>query len=299
MSLVIIGSVAFDTIETPFGRRARILGGSGTYCSLAAGYFTRPSIVGVVGRDFPKKAIAFLKARRVDLRGLKVRSGKTFHWEGRYEKDPNIRKTVRTELNVFKDFRPEVPAAYAKADIVYLANIDPDGHEFILRQFQSPKVVAMDTIRFWIETKREALIRELGRVNVLFANDEEARLLSGELNLVAAGRALVRYGPSLVVLKKGEHGALVFGRDFVFGVLAHPCALVIDPTGAGDSFAGGFLGYLDRAESFARREVRRAAVYGSVLASFAIEDFGIDRFRTLDRAAIEGRFRDFKKLISF
>jgi sugar/nucleoside kinase (ribokinase family) len=299
MSLVIVGSVAFDTIETPFGRRARILGGSGTYCSLAAGYFTRPRVVGVVGRDFPKKAIAFLKARGVDLRGLKVRSGKTFHWEGRYEKDPNIRKTVRTELNVFKDFRPEVPAAYAKADIVYLANIDPDGHEFILRQFRAPKVVAMDTIRFWIETKREALIRELGRVNVLFANDEEARLLSGELNLVAAGRALVGYGPSLVLLKKGEHGALVFGRDFVFGVLAHPCAHVIDPTGAGDSFAGGFLGYLDRAGSFARREVRRAAVYGSVLASFAIEDFGIDRFRTLDRAAIEGRFRDFKKLISF
>jgi sugar/nucleoside kinase (ribokinase family) len=299
MSLVIVGSVAFDTIETPFGRRARILGGSGTYCSLAAGYFTRPRVVGVVGRDFPKKAIAFLKARGVDLRGLKVKSGKTFHWEGRYEKDPNIRKTVRTELNVFKDFRPEVPAAYAKADIVYLANIDPDGHEFILRQFRAPRVVAMDTIRFWIETKREALIRELGRVNVLFANDEEARLLSGELNLVAAGRALVGYGPSLVLLKKGEHGALVFGRDFVFGVLAHPCAHVIDPTGAGDSFAGGFLGYLDRAGSFARREVRRAAVYGSVLASFAIEDFGIDRFRTLDRAAIEGRFRDFKKLISF
>lgn len=299
MSLVIVGSVAFDTIETPFGRRARIVGGSGTYCSLAAGYFTRPRVVGVVGRDFPKKAIAFLKARGVDLRGLKVRPGKTFHWEGRYEKDPNIRRTVRTELNVFKDFRPAVPAAYAKADIVYLANIDPDGHEFILRQFRAPKVVAMDTIRFWIETKRDALLRELGRVNVLFVNDEEARLLSGELNLVAAGRALVGYGPSLVVLKKGEHGALVFGRDFIFGVLAHPCAHVIDPTGAGDSFAGGFLGYLDRAGSFARREVRRAAVYGSVLASFAIEDFGIDRFRTLDRAAVEGRFRDFKRLISF
>lgn len=299
MSLVIVGSVAFDTIETPFGRRARIVGGSGTYCSLAAGYFTHPRVVGVVGRDFPKEAIAFLKARGVDLRGLKVRPGKTFHWEGRYEKDPNIRKTIRTELNVFRDFRPAVPAAYAKADIVYLANIDPDGHEFILRQFRAPKVVAMDTIRFWIETKRDALLRELGRVNVLFANDEEARLLSGELNLVAAGRALVGYGPSVVVLKKGEHGALVFGRDFIFGVLAHPFAHVIDPTGAGDSFAGGFLGYLDRAGSFARREVRLAAVYGSVLASFAIEDFGIDRFRTLDRAAVEGRFRDFKRLISF
>jgi len=299
MSLVIVGSVAFDTIETPFGRRERIVGGSGTYCSLAASYFTRPRVVGVVGRDFPKKAIAFLKTRGIDLRGLKVTAGKTFHWEGRYEKDPNIRTTVRTDLNVFEDFRPKVPAAYAQSGIVYLANIDPDGHDFILRQFRKPGVVAMDTIRFWIETKRDALIRELRRIDIFFANDEEARLLSGELNLVAAGQALVRYGPSLVVLKKGEHGALVFGRGFVFGVLAHPCAHVIDPTGAGDSFAGGFLGFLDRAGSLDRREVRRAAVYGSVLASFAIEDFGIDRFRTLDRAAIEGRFRDFKRLISF
>jgi sugar/nucleoside kinase (ribokinase family) len=299
MSVVIIGSVAFDTIQTPFSRRERIVGGSGTYGSLAASYFTRPYVVGVVGRDFPKKAIAFLKSRHVDLRGLKVRSGKTFHWEGRYEKDPNLRTTVRTELNVFKDFRPEVPVAYAGADIVYLANIDPDGHDFILGQFRKPRIVAMDTIRFWIETKREALRRELGRVDVLFANDEEARLLSGEQNLIAAGQALLACGPSLVVLKKGEHGALVFGEKFIFGVLAHPCPHVIDPTGAGDSFAGGFLGYLDQVGSFAPREIRRAAVYGSVLASFVIEDFGLDRFRTLDRAAIEARFRDFRRLISF
>jgi sugar/nucleoside kinase (ribokinase family) len=299
MSLVIVGSVAFDTIETPFGRRERIVGGSGTYCSLAASYFTRPRVVGVVGRDFPRRAIAFLKSRHVDLRGLKVRPGKTFHWEGRYEKDPNLRTTVRTELNVFKDFRPEVPAAYAGADIVYLANIDPDGHEFILRQFRKPRLLAMDTIRFWIETKREALLRELGRIDLLFANDEEARLLSGEQNLIAAGQALVGYGPRLVILKKGEHGALVFGKRFLSGVLAHPCPHVIDPTGAGDAFAGGFLGYLDRAGSLVRRNIRRAAVYGSVLASFAIEDFGIDRFRTLDCAAVEGRFREFRRLMSF
>ncbi len=299
MSLVIVGSVAFDTIETPFGRRERIVGGSGTYCSLAASYFTKPRVVGVVGRDFPRTAMVFLKSRGVDLRGLRVRAGKTFHWEGRYEKDPNQRTTVRTELNVFGDFRPTVPAAYAGADIVYLANIDPDAHPAILGQFRKPKLVAMDTIRFWIETKRPAILRELARVDILFANDEEARLLSGELNLVAAGQALAGFGPRLVVLKKGEHGALVFGRDLLFGVLAHPCAHVIDPTGAGDSFAGGFLGYLDRAGRFATPEVRRAAVYGSVLASFAIEDFGIDRFRTLDRAAVEGRFREFKRLMSF
>jgi sugar/nucleoside kinase (ribokinase family) len=299
MSLVIVGSVAFDSIETPFGRRERIVGGSGTYWSLAASYFTRPRIVGVVGRDFPRKAIALLKSRNVDLLGLRTRAGKTFHWEGRYAEDPNLRTTIRTDLNVFKDFRPEVPGAYERAGIVYLANIDPDGHDFILRQFRKPKVVAMDTIRFWIETKREALIRELGRVDVYFANDEEARLLSGELNLIAAGKTLLGFGPSLVVLKKGEHGALVFAREFIFGVMAHPSARVIDPTGAGDSFAGGFLGYLDKAGSFARREVRRAAVYGSVLASFAIEDFGIGRFLTLERSEIEARFRDFKKLVSF
>ncbi len=299
MSLVIVGSVAFDTIQTPFGRRERIIGGSGTYCSLAASFFTRPRVVAVVGWDFPRKAIAFLKSRHIDLRGLAVKAGKTFHWEGRYADDPNVRTTVRTELNVFKDFRPAVPAAYAGAGIVFLANIDPDGHEFILKQFRRPRLVAMDTIRFWIETKRAALVRELGRVDIYFANDEEAKLLTGETNLVRAGRALVAMGPSVVVLKKGEHGALVFGKDFLFGVLAHPDEHVIDPTGAGDSFAGGFLGYLDRQGKRTPREFRKAAVYGSVLASFAIEDFGIERFRTLDADAIEGRFREFKKLVSF
>ncbi len=299
MSLVIVGSVAFDTVETSFGRREKIVGGSGTYCSLAASYFTRPKVVGVIGRDFPKKTLALLRSRRVDLLGLRIRPGKTFHWEGRYGEDPNVRTTVRTELNVFRDFRPEIPAAYAKADIVYLANIDPDVHGFILRQFGTPKAVAMDTIRYWIETKRDALVRELGRVDIFFANDEEARLLSGDSNLIAAGKTLLGFGPALVVLKKGEHGAIIFGREFIFGVLAHPHARVVDPTGAGDAFAGGFLGYLDKAGSFARREVRRAAVYGSVLASYAIEDFGIGRFLTLDRAAIECRFREFRKLVSF
>jgi sugar/nucleoside kinase (ribokinase family) len=299
MSLVIVGSVAFDTIETSFGRRERVVGGSGTYCSLAASYFTRPRIVGVVGRDFPKKALALLQSRHVDLLGLRIKPGKTFHWEGRYGEDPNVRTTVRTELNVFKDFRPEIPGPYGKADIVYLANIDPDGHDFILRQFRKPRTIAMDTIRYWIETKRAALLRELGRVDIFFANDEEARLLSGEANLIAAGKALLGFGPSLIVLKKGEHGVIVFGRGFISGVLAHPHARVIDPTGAGDAFAGGFLGYLDKAGGLARRDVRRAAVYGSVLASFAIEDFGIDRFLTLDRAAIESRFRELRKLVSF
>lgn len=299
MSLVIVGSVAFDTIRTPWGDRERIVGGSGSYCSLAASYFTKPRIVGVVGRDFPRTTLALLKSRGVDLAGLRVKAGKTFHWEGRYEDDPNRRTTLRTDLNVFADFRPEVPEAYRSSRIVYLANLNPEHHDFILGQFRKPALVAMDTIRLWIDTKREALLRELARVDIFFANDEEARLITGEMNLISAGKALVRLGPSLVLLKKGEHGALVFGRDFVFGVLAHPCEHVIDPTGAGDSFAGGFLGYLDRAPGLAGKDIRRAAVYGSVLASFAIEDFGIGRFLTLGRDLVEARFRQFRKLTTF
>jgi sugar/nucleoside kinase (ribokinase family) len=299
MSLVIVGSVAFDTIRTPWGDREKIVGGSGTYCSLAASFFTRPRIVGVVGRDFPRRTLAALRAHGVDLAGLKIKAGKTFHWEGRYAEDPNRRTTVRTELNVFADFRPQVPAAYRGSRIVYLANLNPEHHPFVLDQFRRPALVAMDTIRLWIDTKREALLKELGRVDVFFANDEEARLITGETNLITAGKALLGLGPSLVLLKKGEHGALVFGRDLVFGVLAHPCEHVVDPTGAGDSFAGGFLGYLDKTRGLAVRDVRRAAVYGSVMASFAIEDFGIDRLLGLDRDLVEARFRQFRRLTSF
>jgi sugar/nucleoside kinase (ribokinase family) len=207
---------------------------------------------------------------------------------------------VRTELNVFADFQPRIPEAYRGSRIVYLANLNPEHHDFVLGQFRKPAVVAMDTIRLWIDTKRDILLKELGRVDIFFANDEEARLITGEMNLISAGKALVGLGPSLVVVKKGEHGALVFGRDFVFGVLAHPCEHVVDPTGAGDSFAGGFLGYIDRAGGgLGARDVRRAAVYGSVMASFAIEDFGIGRFLTLDRALVEARFRQFRKLTTF
>lgn len=299
MSLVIVGSVAFDTIRTPWGSRERIIGGSGTYCSLAASYFTRPRIVGVVGRDFPRKTLALLRSRGVDLQGLKIKAGKTFHWEGEYEKDPNRRTTIRTELNVFADFRPKIPVTYRGSRIVYLANLNPEHHDFVLAQFRKPAVLAMDTIRLWIETKREALLKELGRIDIFFANDEEARLITGELNLIKAGKALIGLGPSLVLLKKGEHGALVFGREFIFGVLAHPCEHVIDPTGAGDSFAGGFLGCLDKRPGLAGKDVRRAAVYGSVMASFAIEDFGIGRFLALDRDLVEARFRQFRKLTAF
>jgi len=299
MSLVVVGSLAFDTIETPCARREKILGGSCTYCSLAASFFTRPKIVGVVGKDFPKEAIEFFKLRKIDLRGLEIKSGKTFHWEGYYGYDPNQRKTIKTEMNVFKDFRPKLPPEYRSADIVFLANIDPDLQEEILSQLQKPKLVAMDTINFWIETKSAPLLRVLEKVDAFFANEEEIKMLTGELNLIKAGKKVLEKGPWLVAIKKGEHGALVLGKDFVFGILAHPCEEVVDPTGAGDSFAGGFLGYLDKVKSFSQKDIRKAAVFGSVLASFAIEDFGIDRFKCLSPQEIEDRFRHFKKLVSF
>ena len=299
MSLVIVGSLAFDTIETPCARRERIVGGSGTYCALAASFYTRPKIVGVVGTDFPKETLDFFRRRKIDLRGLEVRPGRTFFWAGRYEADPNCRTTVCTELNVFQDFRPKLPASYRRADIIFLANIDPDLQDDILNQAARPRLVAMDTIQLWIETKREALLRVLDRVDVFFCNDQEAKMLTGEVNLVRAGRQILDRGPKWAVVKKGEHGVLVLGRGRAFGLPGNPTEEVVDPTGAGDCFAGGFLGSLDRAGRITEGAIRRAAVHGSVMASFAIEDFGIERFKTLTPAQVEERYRCFKKLVAF
>jgi len=299
MSLVIVGSLAFDTIQTPRERREKVVGGSGTYSALAASFFTAPKIVGVVGEDFPPEIFEFFRSRKIDTRGLETRPGKTFFWEGRYGCDPNQRETVKTELNVFQDFRPKLAPSHRRADIVFLANIDPDLHDEVLAQVESQALVAMDTINFWIANKPEAIWSVLKKVNIFFANEEEIKMLSQETNLIKAGRKVLAAGPRLAVVKKGEHGALVLGRDFVFGVLGHPFEDVVDPTGAGDSFAGGFLGYLDKAGKFSRPEVRRAAVYGSVLASFAIEEFSIDRFKTLRPEEIEKRFREFRRLVTF
>lgn len=300
MSLVIVGSVAFDTLETPHGRREKIVGGSCTYCSLAASFFTQPKIVAVVGEDFPEETIELFKSRGIDVRGLEIQPGKTFHWEARYGDDPNQRTTIKTELNVFEDFSPQLPPDYTEAEIVFLANIDPDLQDDILSQVKHPKLVAMDTMNLWIKTKPAPLLRVLEKVDVYFANDEEIKMLAKEPNLIKAGKKLLERGPSYIVIKKGEHGALVLGKDSIFGVLAYPCEKVIDPTGAGDSFAGGFLGYLDKIKAFDEEgEIRKASVYGSVLASFAIENFGIDRFKSLPLEDIEKRFIQFKKLVSF
>ena len=299
MNLIVVGTLAFDTIETPYERRERIVGGSGTYASLSASFFTDPGVVSVVGQDFPSEVIDLLTERGVDTRGLEIRDGKTFFWEGRYEDDPNIRTTLATEVNVFDDFRPQLNNDYREAGIVLLGNLDPDIQEDILAQLRNPKLVAMDTIALWIDTKLDTLKRTLEKINVFFANDEEIRKITGEQNLIRASRRLQEMGPPVVVAKKGEHGALIFGRDFVSGVLAYPCENVVDPTGAGDSFAGGFLGYLDKVGSLDEGDIRQAAVYGSVMASFVIEDFGIDRLKTLSDKDIEKRYNSFQKLVSF
>jgi sugar/nucleoside kinase (ribokinase family) len=299
MSLVIVGTFNLDTIETPQERRERIVGGSGTYCCLAASFFTAPGIVGVVGEDFPKDTLELFKAKGIDTEGLLVKPGKTFFWEGRYEDDPNKRTTIATEVNVLKSFRPQLPDHYRDADILFLANIDPELQEDILVQVNNPRLVAMDTMNYWIQTRAASLLNVLNKVDVFFANDEEVRMLTDELNLITAGKRLLEKGPSLVVIKKGEHGALLLSKDFVFVAPAYPSETVLDPTGAGDSFGGGFLGYLDNVDSYAEEDIRKAAVYGSILASFTIEKFGIDRLKSLSSDEIESRFAEFQKLVTF
>jgi sugar/nucleoside kinase (ribokinase family) len=299
MSLVIVGSLAFDTIETPTERKERIIGGSCSFAALAASYFTSPQIVAVVGEDFPQEFISLLNSKGVDTRGVTREKGRTFHWEGRYGDDPNQRTTIRTELNVFQDFKPLLLPDYAAADIVFLGNIDPELQEEIRRQARKPRLVAMDTINLWINTKPEALVRVLKEVDIFFANDEEVKMIAGELNLIKAGNTLLSMGPSLAVIKKGEHGALLMGKDFMFGVMAYPSESVIDPTGAGDSFAGAFLGYLDQIGSLRPEDFRKAAAYGSVLASFTIEDFSVERLKGISDQEIEDRFQALKNLVAF
>jgi sugar/nucleoside kinase (ribokinase family) len=299
MSILVVGSVAYDTVETPFGRAERVLGGSASFFAVAASFFSPVSLVGVVGDDFGEEQLRAFRGRTIDLDGLERMPGKTFHWQGKYSYDLNSRETVCTDLNVFEFFKPRIPAAYQASSSVFLGNIDPVLQLDVLEQVEKPRLVACDTMNFWISGKPEELRRTLKRVDVLLINDAEARQLSGEWNVVKAARAIRALGPRTLVIKKGEHGVLMFSGEGSFAAPAYPLEAVFDPTGAGDTFAGGFLGYLAASPEHDEAVLRRAVIMGSTLASFCVEAFSLDRLLTLTRAEIDDRFRLFKRLTHF
>jgi sugar/nucleoside kinase (ribokinase family) len=299
MSILVVGSVAYDTVETPFGRAERVLGGSASFFSVAASFFTPVNLVGVVGDDFGEEQLAAFRGRAIDVEGLERTAGKTFHWQGRYSYDLNSRDTIRTDLNVFEFFQPKIPARYRGCEVVFLGNIDPVLQRGVLEQVDRPRIVACDTMNFWISGKAEELRRTLAKVQVLLVNDAEARELSGEWNLVKAARAIRAMGPRTIVVKKGEHGVLMFDGEDAFAAPAFPLETVFDPTGAGDTFAGGFLGYLAGCARPDGPALRRAIVMGSTLASFCVEAFSLDRLLTLTRPEIDERYRRFRDLTVF
>jgi sugar/nucleoside kinase (ribokinase family) len=299
MSILVVGTVAFDSIETPSGSAERILGGSASYFAMGASFFAPVRIVGVIGKDFPDEYLDLFRRRGIDLEGLKRESGDTFHWRGRYHEDLNVRDTIELHLNVLSGFVPELPESYRDAEYVFLGNIDPEMQLEVLRQIRCLRLVACDTMDHWINNSLEALRRVLGKIEMLVVNDSEARLLSGESNIVRAARAILKMGPKTVLIKRGEYGVLQFSDSSIFAVPAYPLEEVFDPTGAGDSFAGGLFGHLARARDAAGNGLRRAIVYGSVVASFTVEDFGVERLKSLSLADIEERYRRFVALTDF
>ena len=299
MSLLVVGSIALDDIEAPAGSVKSVLGGAASYCSVASSYFVRTRVVGVTGDDFPQEHLDFLASRDIDLDGVTRAPGRTFRWGGRYHSSLNQRDTLFTELGVFEHFDPVLPRAYRDAEWVFLANIHPALQRGVLEQARAPRFSAMDTMNFWIAGERAELEKTLSRVAGLVINDEEARELTGESNLLRAADAIRALGPTTVVVKRGEHGALLFDQAGVFAAPAFPLREVQDPTGAGDSFAGGFMGALASGGSLSADAMRRAVIYGSVLASFCVERFSLDRFRTLTRAEIDLRFEEFRRLTRF
>lgn len=300
MSLLVVGSVAFDTLETPHGRAERVMGGSATYFALSAAFFTRVNLVGVVGEDWGEKEMKAFDGRNIDLAGLERMPGKTFHWQGRYSQDMNHRDTICTDLNVFEFFKPKISEAYRKSDRVFLGNIHPTLQSDVLDQVEKPKLVGCDTMNLWINGAPKELARTLARVEVLLINDSEARELTRETNLVRAARKIQKMGPGIVIIKKGEHGALLFNNhSSIFSAPALPLEHVFDPTGAGDTFGGGFMGFVDKYGVHNDRELRQAVIMGSTMASFCVEKFSVDRLLELTWPEIEERFRKFSELTHF
>jgi sugar/nucleoside kinase (ribokinase family) len=302
MSLLTVGSVAFDAIETPFGKTDKIVGGAGTFISLASSFFTRNQrLVSVVGSDFPTETIAYLQSKGIDTTGLQVKQNeKTFFWSGRYHNDMNSRDTLATELNVLEHFDPVIPESYQDTEYLMLGNLTPAVQRLVIERLHNrPKLVAMDTMNFWMDIAMNDLKETLKLVDVLIINDEEARQLSGEYSLLVASRVIRSMGPSILIIKKGEHGALLFHGEQVFFAPALPLESVFDPTGAGDTFAGGFMGYLASTGDVSFDNMKRAVIAGSALASFCVEKFGTERLMEIERKDIEGRMAEFVSLTNF
>lgn len=302
MSLLVIGTVAFDAIETPFGKTDKIVGGAATFISLAASYFTsKINLVSVVGDDFPQEAIAMLQKRKVNTDGLQIKQGeKTFFWSGKYHNDMNSRDTLDTQLNVLATFDPTIPAEYQDCEFLMLGNLAPSvQHQVLDRLTTRPKLVVLDTMNFWMDIALPELTSLLKRVDVLTINDEEARQLSGEYSLVKASQKILAMGPKYLIIKKGEHGALLFNSDQVFFAPALPLEEVFDPTGAGDSFAGGFIGYIAETKDISFDNMKRAVIFGSAMASFSVEKFGTERIQNLNSAEVDERVQQFIDLVQF
>lgn len=299
--LLIVGTVAFDEIETPFGKTDKILGGAATYIGLSAANFnTESAIVSVVGQDFPEEHLNLFREENINLDGLQViANGQTFFWKGRYHNDMNTRDTLETQLNVLEDFKPKVPDHFIDSDIIMLGNLHPAVQMSVIDQVKSPKLIILDTMNFWMDTTLDLLKEVIAKIDVITINDEEARQLSGEYSLVKAAKKIHEMGPKYVVIKKGEHGALLFHDDEIFFAPALPLEEVFDPTGAGDTFAGGFAGYLAETKDISFENMKKAIVYGSNLASFCVEKFGTERMKNLDIEEINGRLKEFKSLTQF
>lgn len=299
--LLIVGSVAFDAIETKYGKTGKILGGAGTYIALSAAHFDiKSAVVSVVGNDFPQEYIDIFTERKVDTQALEVvKNGKTFFWRGKYHDDMNNRDTLETQLNVLENFEPKVPDSFKNADVVMLGNLHPLVQLSVIEQMENPKLLVLDTMNFWMDHTWDDLLKVISKVDVITINDEEARQLSGESSLVRANKVIQKMGPKTVVIKKGEHGALLFQEDSMFFVPALPLEEVFDPTGAGDTFAGGFTGYLTQRGDYSFESMKQAVVYASNLASFCVEKFGADRLLDLSSDEVKERLRTFKALTQF
>ncbi|MED5578404.1 MAG: PfkB family carbohydrate kinase [Nitrospinota bacterium] len=298
MTLLAVGSMAIDSVKTPFGERSESIGGSATYFSISASFFTDVSLVAVVGSDFPETELEFLESRNIDLSGVEISDGKTFRWKGEYHQDMNVAHTLDTQLNVFQNFKPKIPEKYQDIDYLFLANIDPDLQISVLDQVRTPKLVACDTMNFWIEGKKDSLMKIIHVIDVLIINDAELCSLADEKNILSAAKKIKKLGLNTLVVKRGEFGAILFHEGEIFAIPAFPIEDVIDPTGAGDTFAGGFMGFL-ALNGMGRNNVRNAVVYGSVMASFNVQSLSFDRLKELTKSEIFERYEKFSNLIQY